>query len=313
VIDAGERKALVELGDLLRASEYAFTTITPLSHQRVCARQSPAQPTLRDVFGWSHSFRETDLSQDVFATLNKAGAAERAGERFRSNVRYSTLGDQLFVHSAFPTEEADAVFFGPDTYRFARTIRSVDLGNLADRPLILDVGAGTGAGGLYAARILRHRSPQIVLSDINERALQFSAVNAALNKVTNVSFVNSDLYAEIDGSFDLIISNPPYLVDARTRTYRHGGGEFGSGLSLRILQEGVPRLSRGGLLVLYTGTAIVRGVDPFRDAVLGLLQADSVSLTYEEIDPDVFGEELEASPYDRADRIAAVAVVVRKL
>jgi len=177
----------------------------------------------------------------------------------------------------------------------------------------LDVGAGTGAGGLYAARIHRHRSPRILLSDVNERALQFSAVNAALNKVTNVSFVNSDLYAEIDGSFDLIISNPPYLVDARTRTYRHGGGEFGSGLSLRILQEGVPRLSRGGLLVLYTGTAIVRGVDPFRDAVLGLLQADSVSLTYEEIDPDVFGEELEVSPYDRADRIAVVAVVVRKL
>jgi len=72
-------------------------------------------------------------------------------------------------------------------------------------------------------------------------------------------------------------------------------------------------LSRGGLLVLYTGTAIVRGVDLFRDAVLGLLQPDSVSLTYEEIDPDVFGEELEASPYDRADRIAVVAVVVRKL
>jgi hypothetical protein len=35
-----------------------------------------------------------------------------------------------------------------------------------------------------------------------------------------------------------------------------------------------------------------------------------VRFTYEEIDPDVFGEELEYSPYDRADRIAVVGVTI---
>ena len=54
------------------------------------------------------------------------------------------------------------------------------------------------------------------------------------------------------------------------------------------------------------------GADLFKKAVLELLKDENVKLNYEEIDPDVFGEELEAPPYDRADRIAAVAVVVRK-
>lgn len=311
--DASQSKALVELGGLLRAFGYAFTTITPLSHQRIHARQLLAAPTLRDVFGWSHPFHERDLPREIFEALNKAGAAERLGDKFRSSIRFSTLGDQLFVHSAFPTKEPDAVFFGPDTYRFARTIRSsADQSNLAERPRILDVGAGSGAGGLYAARILNHLAPQIVLSDINERALKFCRVNAAINRVRDVSVVHSDLYTGVEGPFDLIISNPPYLVDAGARTYRHGGGEFGSDLSLRILEEGLPYLSRGGLLVLYTGTAIVGGVDLFKEAVLGQLKGAGVNLTYEEIDPDVFGEELEAAPYDRADRIAVVSVVLRK-
>ena len=202
---------------------------------------------------------------------------------------------------------------GPDTYRFARTIRcSVDQSDLPMRPRILDIGAGTGAGGLYAGHVLSHLSPHIVLSDINKRALEFCNVNTALNRIPDVSVAYSDLYAEVDGPFDLIISNPPYLVDADARTYRHGGGDFGWDLSLRILQQGLRHLSPGGLLVLYTGSAIVRGVDLFKDAVLDLLKNDNVNLSYEEIDPDVFGEELEAAPYDRADRIAVVSVVLRK-
>jgi hypothetical protein len=41
------------------------------------------------------------------------------------------------------------------------------------------------------------------------------------------------------------------------------------------------------------------------------LQARNCDYTYEEIDPDVFGEELDNAPYDRADRIAVVALTVR--
>jgi hypothetical protein len=41
------------------------------------------------------------------------------------------------------------------------------------------------------------------------------------------------------------------------------------------------------------------------------LEERDCDYTYEEIDPDVFGEELESAPYDRVDRIAAVALTIR--
>ncbi len=47
---------------------------------------------------------------------------EAHGELWRSRVRWSSLGDLLLVHSAWPTDSSDAVFFGPDSYRFAQLI-----------------------------------------------------------------------------------------------------------------------------------------------------------------------------------------------
>jgi len=100
------------------------------------------------------------------------------------------------------------------------------------------------------------------------------------------------------------------LVDKLARAYRHGGGPLGSALSARILTESISRLAPGGRLVLYTGSAIVDGRDQFREFVLSWARGRSLRLSYEEIDPDVFGEELDQPPYDCADRIAVVSVIV---
>lgn len=304
-------RALLELGRDLKERGYRFTTITPASHHRVNARPQGKAASLADVFGWSRSFGRGDLAESLVARLSNAGALEPSGPLLRSNVRYSTLGEQIFVHSAFPTETSDAVFFGPDTYRFARAVRQ----SLATRPAarvrrVIDVGAGSGAGGLHAAALLAANSPTLFLTDINSRALRYSRINAALNGVPNVHAVESDLFDSVDGAFDLIISNPPYLVDPLARLYRHGGGELGFELSLRIVEQGIERLEPGGRLILYTGSAIVDGVDAFLGALEKMLAARAVRWAYEEIDPDVFGEELEHPPYDRSDRIAVVGVTV---
>src|SRR5205814_2619567 len=108
----------------------------------------------------------------------------------------------------------------------------------------------------------------------------------------------------------LIISIPAYLVDAGGRLYRHGGGGLGIELSLRIVEQGVDRLYPGGRLFLYTGTPVIDGRDCFLQAVRPLLDARQLSFTYEEIDPDVFGDALARAPYDCADRIAVVALTV---
>ena len=108
---------LASLGRALRDAGYAFVTPTPETHRRVLARGGEAR-TLRDVFGWSRSFAPGFLPPGLEALLDEAAALERHGDRLRSAVRFSSLGPLLFAHSAYPTTDADAVFFGPDTYRF---------------------------------------------------------------------------------------------------------------------------------------------------------------------------------------------------
>jgi methylase of polypeptide subunit release factors len=312
--DSADR-ALLTLGRELKDGGYRFTAVTPATHARVVLRATIERPSLRDIFGWSRVFSPGDIPEKTLTRMTDAGILDITGSAFRSNVRFSTLGDQLFVHSAFPTEQADAVFFGPDTYRFARLIhqsmpsmkRRIGHGKLK----ILDIGAGTGAGGLQAATLAARSMPiAITLSDINQCALRLCRINAALNGFENVQIVESDLYASIDGTFDLILANPPYLVDPLARMYRHGGGELGFELSLRIAEQGVTRLAPGGRLLLYTASAIVDGVDAFHEALSSRLTERGVEFAYEEIDPDVFGEELDHPPYDRADRIAVVSVTI---
>jgi methylase of polypeptide subunit release factors len=78
----------------------------------------------------------------------------------------------------------------------------------------------SGTGGLHAAGLLAGLSPEVLLSDINEQALRFCRINAALNDIQGVATVRSDLYDNIEGRFDLILSNPPYLIGPLARLYR---------------------------------------------------------------------------------------------
>jgi methylase of polypeptide subunit release factors len=305
-------EALLALGRELQRDGYRFTTITPASHRRVNSRPTSTATRLQRIFGWSLPFCAAELQPDLLALLEQAGELDDQQNSFRSKVRFSTLGEQIFVHSAFPTDAPDTVFFGPDTYRFARALRHAIADYQAPSgPTIIDVGCGSGAGGLYAAAVVGPTTAaSIVLSDINPKALRFSEINAQLNNVPNVTTVESSLFDKIDEQANLIISNPPYLVDPSARLYRHGGGELGFDLSLRIVEEALPHLRPGGRLFLYTGTAVVNGVDWFFEALRPRLETNVIRYTYEEIDPDVFGEELENPPYDRVDRIAVVALTV---
>jgi methylase of polypeptide subunit release factors len=301
-------QALVDLGEELRRRGYRFTTITPASHRSVNGRSASAAPPLQRVFGWSQPFAEHELPAPMLEWLDTAGVLEEHDDSLRSGVRFSTLGEQLFVHSAFPTEAPDSVFFGPDTYRFARALKQA-MRELPASMTIIDLGCGSGAGGLYVAHLLAGTTAyDLILADINPKAVRYSRINARLNGIDNVRAVLSDLFSQVNDGGDFIISNPPYLVDRAARSYRHGGGALGFDLSLRIVDESLDRLYPGGRLLLYTGAPIVAGDDAFFEAVRPRLDARRCRYSYEEIDPDVFGEELQAAPYDQVDRIAAVAL-----
>ncbi len=304
--------AIVGLGRELRARNYRFTAVTPATHARILDRnREPSR--LEDVFGWNAWFPPGMLDAAMFRLLEVTGQLEAVDGRFKSKLRFATLGDLIFAHTAFPTRERDAVFFGPDTYRFVAALRhAIPAGDAARPPTLFDIGCGCGAGGIYAARHLLPRGVRIVLSDINARALMFAAANARLNDVPDLDVATSDLLDGLEGTPDIVIANPPYLVDEDARLYRDGGGDHGTGIALRIVEQSLRRLTPQGRLVLYTGTPIVAGVDMFQAGVAPLLAAHPCRSTYDEIDPDIFGEELERPAYAQTERIAAVLLTVTK-
>jgi methylase of polypeptide subunit release factors len=241
--------------------------------------------------------------------MRSAEVLDPHGEGWLPRVRASTLHGRLFLHSAHPTTAGDAVFFGPDSYRFADAIaRHLAGGALVRRAV--DIGCGAGPGAVVVA-LARPRA-EVWAVDINDTALRYTAVNARLAGAERIVARHSDLLDGVDGDFDLIVANPPYLLDAQERTYRHGGGSFGEGLSLAIARLAGARLAPGGTLLLYTGTAIIGGQDGLRASIAPLLDAAALEWHYQELDPDVFGEELDEPAYADADRIAAVLLTARK-
>jgi len=302
---------LLEIGRRLQRDGYRFVAPTPLTYQKVLDRRGETG-SLRDIFGWNHPFNIGAAPAEYRTLLQEGNLLTLLGDgRARCHVRFSTLDDLLLAHSGFPTTQPDAVFFGPDTYRFTRELKRIAAIDPAFAPRsVVDVGAGTGAGGFVATKLFPGVKTA-VLGDINPHALGFSALNAQLNDIAIAEPRESDVLGAVTGEMDLIISNPPYLVDESQRAYRHGGGRWGCELALRILEQGLTHLAPAGRLMIYTGSPIVRGEDMFLDAAKPLLLDRTKRYQYEEIDPDVFGEELEAAPYDAADRIATVALHVK--
>ncbi|GAA0732215.1 methyltransferase [Sphingomonas trueperi] len=307
-----EAAVLRDLIAYLKQRKYQFITPTPATHARVLARSDRQRAAdLRDVFGWSLPFVRDLLDASLLEALEAAGLIEAAaGDQLRSKVRVSTLGRDLLVHSAYPTDDTDAVFFGPDSYRFARFIAD-ELRRCPEREgsTLVDIGTGAGAGAIAAA----HRCPRvdIVMTDINPAALRLARVNAQAAGVAT-RFVQGDDLSGIAGELDLVLANPPYIIDPVGRAYRDGGALHGAGVALAMACEAVPRLAAGGRFLLYTGSAIVRGADALHDRLVQIAAAEGCRLRYEEIDPDVFGEELETAAYADVDRIALVTAVIER-
>jgi methylase of polypeptide subunit release factors len=308
---SGDDAALSRLLDYLRTQNYRNTAITPLTHAHVLAnRAGTSGSTLRDLLGWNLPCDRQAFPAELITLLDGADLLEPAGRQWRSKVRVSSIDDALFLHSGYPTEQEDAVFFGPDTYRFVRFMRqALVAAPLRDGARILDIGCGSGAGGLMLARQCAHR--ELVLNDINPLALRYSRINAD-GLGLNATLAAGSTLACVEGEFDLIVANPPYLVDKEARTYRHGGGDLGRSLGLRMATEALGRLAPGGRLLFYTGVAIVDGKDPLLAELMPVLNDAGMRWRYEEIDPDVFGEELLQPAYKAIDRIAAVGLEARR-
>lgn len=307
-----KQQAMADIGRYLQANNYQFVTVSPQTHQYYFQRHGDRQAiTLRDIFGWCLPFSQSLVSNKLWSLMESAGVLEPATDGWRSSMRWSSLDGYLFAHSAYPTNAGDAVFFGPDTYRFIQAIEQHLQRETGSIHSAVDIGCGSGAGAVYLGSSLPGAEVKAV--DVNPKCLDYTRINVDLAGISNVSICSSDLLNAVEGTFDLIVANPPYMHDPDARAYRHGGGMLGAGLSLQIVDAAMQRLAAGGSLLLYTGVAIVDGQDHFLNALQDQLNDSNCHWDYREVDPDVFGEELLKPDYAEVERIAAVVLTLRRL
>lgn len=300
-----EDAALVDLLRWLDRRGYRFVPPTPLTHARVTGGEAASSASVeRRLFGWSHAIAPGIIPDDLQSIMVAAGILETEGSGVRSAVRVARLGGRLFLHSAHPTDAADAVFLGPDSYRFARLVHA-ELAGRDDR-LIVDIGTGAGVGALAAANTMP--AARVVGTDVNPKALRMARINARYAGIP-LDLVQSDGLDPVDGRIDAAVANPPYLIDSGRRQYRDGGDMRGARVARDMACMAMARLSPGGRLVLYTGSPVVNGTHEFQAALADAAATWDCTLRFDELDPDVFGEELERPDYAGVERIALVAAV----
>ena len=313
-IQNSQQQALLYLLAFLKEQDYHFTTITPLSHQRILDRKKNEiykHRTLQDIFGWNLGFKKTDLDPVLFELLQEHQLLQLQQGQYLSQVRVSSLDNELFIHSVFPTTQQDAVFFGPDTYRFVYHLKQY----LATQPRpfkqAVEICCGTSAAAISLARHFPDVN-EIMVADLNPKALLYSQINISFAGLNHIHPVQSNLFSNLEGNFDLIFANPPYLIDPDQRQYRHGGNKLDGGdLSFRIIKEGLQRLNSGGRLFLYTGVTVNEQGNLFLQHLKdSMKQHQNIIWSYEEIDPDIFGEELEQPAYQHVERIALALIKI---
>ncbi|MEO2117041.1 MAG: HemK2/MTQ2 family protein methyltransferase [Methanocaldococcus sp.] len=114
---------------------------------------------------------------------------------------------------------------------------------------VLEIGVGTG---LISIACAKKGAKKVVGVDINPYAVKLAKENAELNNV-NISFFKSDLFENVNGEFDVILFNPPYLPTSEDEkinsylNYAFDGGKNGREILDRFIYELPNYLKKGGI------------------------------------------------------------------
>lgn len=152
----------------------------------------------------------------------------------------------------------------PDTETVIEAALEIFGTNVRDRAIrIADIG--TGSGAILLALLSEYPNATGVGTDINPAALETAELNArTLGLDDRASFIRCDYAAALSGSFDLIVSNPPYIRTADIATLDRDvrdhdphlaldGGADGLDAYRVIVPQAAALLGPGGVLIVEVG------------------------------------------------------------
>ena len=224
---------------------------------------SPRDEAAAIVFyaaGLDHQQTETAYERRLDSMQwRQARALVETRIRTRRPLPYLT-GEAWFAGLRFIVDERVIVPRSP----FAELIRDRFQPWLSGGKVTRILDLCTGSGCMAVACATYFPDARVTASDLSADALSLAAENVAYHQMNDrIELVSSDLFENLQGRFDLIVSNPPYVPEADIRglpaEYQHepgmalSGGADGLDSVRRILHDAPPFLTADGLLVLEVG------------------------------------------------------------
>ncbi len=175
------------------------------------------------------------------------------------------LGERLFWGRSFEVTR-DTLDPRPET--------EVLVQKAIERPFVKMLDLGTGSGCILISCLLAMPMATGLGVDISDAALRVAARNAVRHGVTRASFLASDWLRAVTGSYDLIVSNPPYIAQAEMAALAPEVRDWeparaltpgGDGLDAyrRIAASAPARLLAGGRILLEIGPTQAAAVTAF--------------------------------------------------
>ena len=198
------------------------------------------------------------LDEDILAPMRELIKQRGAGVPLQHLV-----GNVDFCGRIFKSD-ARALIPRPETEQLVE-ITIEEVGKLTSPLRVLDVGTGSGIIGLSLAAELGEAAKSVTLVDISPDALALARENSESLELDQelLQFVESDLFANLEGEFDVIAANLPYIASAEIGTLseevKHDprlaldGGSLGTELMARFIR-GIPDvLAKPGFLIMEIG------------------------------------------------------------
>lgn len=140
---------------------------------------------------------------------------------------------------------------------------------------MLDLCTGSGCVAVTMAR--QRPTSRVLATDISKDALSVASTNAYRLGAYNVAFVESDLFERVEGRFDVITANPPYIASEEIPTLMADvrdfepklaldGGADGLDLIRKIIERAPNHLEPGGVLAMEIGIGESNAVQALYEA-----------------------------------------------
>ena len=197
------------------------------------------------------------------------GLVERYGDGLRQGVDLEPYGDVWWVLSDVPAGAHPNTPLAADHVLGVGGASTTMIGAAIRRPVdtALDLGTGSGVQALHLATHAR----SVTATDVSARSLRFAATTAALGG-QHWELLQGDLVAPVAGRrFDLVVSNPPFVVGPGTTTHRYrDSGRVGDGIGAELAAAAPDLLTEGGTMQYLANWVHIAGED-WGDRVAGWL------------------------------------------